>query len=91
MMSSKYLLRSILSIPKYLRAASLCCSHCLECQVSGSLLFYVHSNKVSLNIWNNITVCSIKKLCYEKPRRVMHHPNFMKWVEKVNIENVPSI
>lgn len=50
MMSSKYLLRNILSIPKYLRAASLHCSHCLECQVSGSLLLYVHSNKVSLNV-----------------------------------------
>ena len=44
------LYRNILSVPKLLRAATLSCSHCIESQVSGSLILCVHPNEnMSLN------------------------------------------
>ena len=39
MMSSK-LIRNILTVPKLLPVARLSCSHCLETQVSGSVMLY---------------------------------------------------
>ena len=39
MMSSK-LIRNIFTVPKLLRVAQLSCSHCLETEVSGSVMLY---------------------------------------------------
>lgn len=53
MMMSTKLIRNILSIPKLLQASSFSCSRCLDNQVSGSLILYVHPKKLSLKKWSD--------------------------------------